>query len=964
MPDDSNHSAPRPAAPAATLPPALASGEQPTSALSPQVHDLPRSFGRYSLLKQLGRGGMGTVYLARDTVLGRQVALKVPHPDVVAAPAALERFYREARAIAQLDHPNICRVHDVGSQDGLHYITLAFVEGEPLSALLPALVGQPRRCAELVRLVALAMEEAHRLGIIHRDLKPSNIMLTPRDDPVIMDFGLARQVSDCKQTNQGEILGTPAYMSPEQAVGDVSAMGPCSDIYSLGVILYELLAGRVPFQGPTTAVLVQLVSDTPPTPSTYRPDVDLALEAICLRAMARQPAHRFASMKALAMALTDYLQGNHPTTLPAAPSSPTEALLDSVLQELRGWGWEKGLERVKAWLPERGEVPPEERATLLAWLEGGAAEVPEPFRNRPQVVPLSVWVRIGQSVLALKQYRMDRGRQLLAEATAMPRPPDPALEGQLAYLRAYILARQGRWDEAGLSLHQALERLGSGHFLTGAVLDTLGRVYAGKCNFRASCDFYHQAILCKQRPVCPTPGRGDGELIDEPGLVLSYEELARVYIEWDHFDQAEEQLNAGLRVAQKLGDRPGEARIMNHLGRSALFRGDRELAAGKKTAAKWWWKEARDYFDWTLQAYQSLGMSLPEGRARKYAAMLCLYEGDIEGAEAHMQHGEALLKQANHPQGLAEMSRYLARVRQAQGQHDEALQLLRQALARYDELRQPIDATRTQLELARVLAQTKSPTRLIVRAYQDALQRAESCRRADLVEQIETELQAIDEETHWRHVFRRVRGHGAPESTSSLNSGLSESLTVLFLELADFESFCQGLDPESVLWTLNQLLADLEGVLDRHRAQVTGYLGGGFMALFRESSHAERSVHASLDLLAVSAEFNRPRTILGMRLLPARIGIASGVAFLGNIGTYRNLDFTAVGPPVNLASSLMRRADVTSPLISQETYELVRDRFIFRPDSPRKLDITGIGVRTAWDVAGRATRTPSGISGK
>src|SRR5262249_51511495 len=157
----------------------------------------------------------------------------------------------------------------------------------------------------------------------------------------------------------------------------------------------------------------------------------------------------------------------------------------------------------------------------------------------------------------------------------LARPPDPALEGQLSYLRAYILARQGKWEDAVLVLHQALERLGSGHFLTGAVLDTLGRVYAGKCNFRAACDFYHQPILCKQRT-------GDGA-----GLVLSYEELARVYIEWDHLDQAEEQLNAGLRVAQKLGDRPGEARIINHLGRSALARGDHELAQGKKTAAKW-----------------------------------------------------------------------------------------------------------------------------------------------------------------------------------------------------------------------------------------------------------------------------------------------------------------------------------------------------------------------------------------
>ncbi len=922
----------------------------------PPEEELPRPFGRYSLVQQLGRGGMGTVYLARDNVLGRQVALKIPHPEIVAAPAALDRFYREARAIAQLDHPNICRVYDVGCQDCLHYLTLAFVEGEPLGSAMPALASQPRRSAELVRQVALAMEEVHHLGIIHRDLKPSNIMLSTRGEPVIMDFGLARQIcsTDGTKTTQGEIMGTPAYMSPEQAEGDIAAMGPCCDIYSLGVILYELLAGRLPFQGPSMSILVQILHDSPQPPSTFRSDVDCTLEAICLHAIARQPAQRFTSMKEMAVAIDNYFQGNL-AAIPITPTSPEEKLLERVLQDFRVWGWENGITRVKDWLPETTEMTAEDRAALLAWLEGddsSGINVPQMFRSRPQIQALAVWVRLGQAWRALKRYLMDRGKQLSDQASALPRPPDPNLEGQLAYLRAYILAREGHWEDAALILHQALERLGSGHFLTGAVLDNLGRVYAGKCNFRASCDFYHQAILCKQRTG------------DEAGLVTSYEELARVYIDWEHLDQAEEQLNAGLRVAQKLGDRAGEARIINHLGRSALARGDREAAAGKKSAAKWWWNEAGDYFDWCLQAYASLGMFVPEGRARKYAALLCLYDDDIAGAEEHLRKSEELLGQADHTQGLAELARYRARVRQAQGKPDEAIQLLRQALLKYDELRQPIEATRTQLELARALAQTKSPKRLIVRAYQEALQRAEGCRRADLVEQIETELQALDEEAHWRHVFRRVRGHGAPESTSSLNSGTSESLTVLFLELADFESFCQGLDPEAVLWTLNQLLADLEGVLDRHRAQVTGYLGGGFMALFRETSHSERSVHAALDLLAVISEFNRPRTILGMRLLPARIGIASGVAFLGNIGTYRNLDFTAVGPPVNLASSLMRRADTTNPLISQETYELVRDRFVFRPDSPRRLDVTGIGVRLAWDVSGRASRTPTGLGGR
>src|SRR5262249_55209410 len=163
-----------------------------------------------------------------------------------------------------------------------------------------------------------------------------------------------------------------------------------------------------------------------------------------------------------------------------------------------------------------------------------------------------------------------------------------------------------------------------------------------------------------------------------------------------------------------------------------------------------------------------------------------------------------------------------------------------------------------------------------------------------------------------------VRGHGSPENTASLSTGLSEPATVLFINLKGFVPFCQGLDPEQVMQTLNQLLADLEGVLERGGAQVTTYLGGGFMALLRDACRAVRCGEEALKPWVVLEEFNRPRDILGLPVLPAKIGVASGAVFLGNIGTYRKMDFSAVGVPVNLAARLMRQADVSAPCISQE----------------------------------------------
>jgi serine/threonine protein kinase len=320
---------------------------------------LPALFGRYQLRKLLGSGGMGTVYLARDMQLERVVALKIPHFTVNDSPEACERFYQEARAAATLAHPNLCPVYDVGELGNVPYLTMAYIEGKPLSAYIRPGVPLPQRqVAAIVRQLALAMAEAHKHHIIHRDLKPANIMINQRKQPVIMDFGLARRAATrrgARLTHHGTVLGTPAYMPPEQLQGDVEAMGPACDIYSLGVIFYELLTGRRPFDGPLTVLATRIVQEEPTAPSQFRPDLDPSLEAACLKALAKRPEDRHPSMTAFATALGVYLNAGRDTASSAGQASGTlvddsAARLFADLPTDQGLSVVHGRRRRRSWL--------------------------------------------------------------------------------------------------------------------------------------------------------------------------------------------------------------------------------------------------------------------------------------------------------------------------------------------------------------------------------------------------------------------------------------------------------------------------------------------------------------------------------------------------------------------------------------------------------------------------------------
>jgi eukaryotic-like serine/threonine-protein kinase len=271
-----------------------------------------RQFGDYELLDEIARGGMGIVYRARQVSLGRIVALKMILAGQLASEREVARFHHEAEAAASLQHPHIVAIHEVGVYDGQHYFSMDYVEGRSLAEIVRDGPLPARRAARYVQSVAEAIHYAHGKGVTHRDVKPANVLIDAFDQPRVTDFGVARRTeAGSDLTVSGEVLGTPSYLSPEQATGNLAAVGPASDVYGLGATLCELLTGRPPFRGDTAvATLRQVVDDEPVAPRRLNPTVPRDLEVICLRCLEKAPHRRYASAHELASDLDRFLKGS------------------------------------------------------------------------------------------------------------------------------------------------------------------------------------------------------------------------------------------------------------------------------------------------------------------------------------------------------------------------------------------------------------------------------------------------------------------------------------------------------------------------------------------------------------------------------------------------------------------------------------------------------------------------------
>jgi serine/threonine protein kinase len=255
---------------------------------------LPTHVGPYQVVRTLGQGGMGVVYEARHPSVSRPVAVKQILADR-ASSTAVERFLREADVLSRVRHPGVVTVHQLGRTADGPYVVMELVAGEPLSAIVRRGPLEPRRAAELARHVAEALLAVHVAGILHRDLKPQNIIVRPDGRPVLLDFGLARDASAETLTRTGEVLGTAAYMSPEQAGGEGKAIDARTDVYGLGAVLYELLLGRPPFDGGGVQVIYKILTSGPEA----WPEEPPALCAVVRMAMATKPARRYRSIDAL-----------------------------------------------------------------------------------------------------------------------------------------------------------------------------------------------------------------------------------------------------------------------------------------------------------------------------------------------------------------------------------------------------------------------------------------------------------------------------------------------------------------------------------------------------------------------------------------------------------------------------------------------------------------------------------------
>lgn len=580
----------------------------------------------YEVLGELGRGGMGIVYKARQLRLNRVVALKTVLAGAYARPEDLVRFLAEAEAAARHQHPHIVQVHEVGRQGGLPFFSMEFVDGGNLAQRFGGNPLPPHEAACLVEVVALAVDFAHRHGVIHRDLKPANVLLAADGSPKVSDFGLAKRLEGgAGLTESGVVLGTPSYMAPEQAAGKGRIVGPATDVYALGAILYEGITGRPPFRAATPVeTVLQVLAEEVVPPSRLTPKLPKDLETICLKCLEKDPARRYASAEALAGDLRRFLEGRPITARPAGPMergwrwcrrNPVVATLAATLllalaAGLVGtsWKWREAVaqERVatanlaRAMNAERQASEETSRAQSEAATAGRVSDLlssmfesfdPEP-RGRALTVGEVLLLAKDKALAEFKGQPLVRAKLLQAIGNTYRQTGAYAQAEPL--LREVLELRRGALGEESLEYALSLRSLASLYYVTGRYTDAdvlYNRALAihrraheentpGFASSLSDLAALYEAMGDQTRAAemadraLETTGRVFGRA--HPTYANSLSALARIYLDWGDYTQAEPLLRQALEVRKRaLGERhPDYALSLNNLGMLYQAMGD------------------------------------------------------------------------------------------------------------------------------------------------------------------------------------------------------------------------------------------------------------------------------------------------------------------------------------------------------------------------------------------------------
>lgn len=619
-------------------------------------------------------------------------------------------------------------------------------------------------------------------------------------------------------------------------------------------------------------------------------------------------------------------------------STFSREIIKRVFELLREWGWATGVEKLKAEVEAAANE--DERVSLqlfVGWIAGERgfhAEALKQMRALGQLPQLKAWALVGQAFVMLRETSYKNTLQLLDQALKASSARDKILQASIAHCRGSAYYHLGRTKQAMMELRAALAGFGRDHFCTGRVLDSIGMVYSSKNHFHAARELYLLALKYKERQG------------DDAGCAVSQGQLGRLYMDWEQFDRAEHHFRNDLHLSRAMGATRNEALVWNQIARISLARKN--------------WDQAVHELGQCLQLSRGRGWKVLEGYARKDLASAFLGQRNTRKASVEIRKAKASFEAAKFSEGLSHLERVRGVLLRMQGKFSQAENCFQSALRDFEQLEEHGEVARTQFEIAKTLRARGSKAALS--ELTTALDRAENCRRDALVREIETELKEVDALEYYRRIYQRARGRNVELGTGSLFSGKAEMLTVLFLDVQGSTDFAKDLEPEDVMITMNHMTAEFVGILERHTVSISGYRGDGFMALVRDRNHARRAVAAGLEMIQAMKEFNSPRELIqeyedpleaaGMKPLNVRIGIATGEVFLGNVGTYDKMDFTALGTTANLAARLEAQAEPLMPCISETTYTQVRNEFAFSKASGRSVRLKGFeGMNIkVWDV--------------